>query len=165
MRKQGLAGGARPSMICCLAITSRHFPRPLNVAVIGASAVGKNRKVDYARSLHPPDAYHYVSASSERALIYYERDNPDVFKHRVVIFAEADSLPEEGAAASAIRSLIIDSSMMYQVTEKNAGGTFKTNTIRKNGPTGFITTRTKPLSHQHPSLPTYVRHGARKELE
>lgn len=149
MRAQGLAGDTRPSMICYLAIASRHFGRPLNVSVIGTSAVGKNRKVDYARALHPPGACHFVSASSPKALIYSGRDDEDVFKHRMIVWAEADSIPEDGPGASAIRSLVFDSEMIYEVTEKGEDGRYRANQVRKNGPTGLITTRTRPLSPQH----------------
>ena len=148
MREQGLAGDTRASMTCYIAITSRHFRRPFNVAVIGTSSIGKNRKVDYARHLHPPDACHFVSASSERALIYHGWEDEEVFKNRVIIWAEADSMPEDGAAASAIRALVFDSEMVYEVTEK-VNGKFTTRTIRKQGPTGLITTRTESLPHQH----------------
>jgi hypothetical protein len=47
-------------------------------------------------------AFYLVRASSPRALVY----NAEQFQHRIVIITEVDSLPEEGPAASAIRSLM-----------------------------------------------------------
>ena len=55
-----------------------------------------------------------VRASSPRALVY----NQEEFTHRSVIFSEADSLPEDGPAASAMRSLMTDREMSYEVVEK-----------------------------------------------
>ena len=40
----------------------------------------------------------------------------------MVILTEADSLPEEGPAASAMRSLMSDAAMEYEVVEKDDGG-------------------------------------------
>jgi hypothetical protein len=65
----------------------------------------------------------------------------------VVIFAEADSIPDDGAAASAIRSLVSDGELSYDVVE-NHGGALVTRHIQKPGPTGLITTSTKPLPYQ-----------------
>ena len=85
-----------------------------------------------------------VKASSPRALVY----NDEVFTHRIVIMTEADSLPEDGPAASAIRSLMSDHEMSYEVVEKGQDGEFTTRRIHKIGPTGLITTSTAPLGPQ-----------------
>ena len=139
MRAMGLAGDTRPSMLAYVAITSRHLGRPINLSVVGASSSGKNQKVQYAQDLHPKEAVHYVSASSERALIYSKEN----FQHRVVIMGEADSLPDDGPAASAIRTLIQENQMVYEVVVE-----FQTKRIVKEGPTGLITTSIRPLKPQ-----------------
>jgi hypothetical protein len=69
------------------------------------------------------------------------------FKHRVVIFAEADSIPDEGPAGSAVRALAADNQLVYEVVEKK-GEKYETRRIQKEGPTGLITTSTKKLPHQ-----------------
>ena len=58
--------------------------------------------MDAALELLPSEAYYLERAGSARALIYSEED----FAHRVVVVGEADSIPEDGPAASAIRSRI-----------------------------------------------------------
>ena len=39
------------------------------------------------------------------------------FTHRIVIFTEADSLPEDGPAVSAMRSLLSDRETSYEAIE------------------------------------------------
>ena len=71
------------------------------------------------------------------------------YEHKVVVFWEADSIPDDGPAASAIRALAEDSEMAYDVVEKDARtGKFVTRHIRKRGPTGLVTTSTKSLAPQ-----------------
>ena len=85
-----------------------------------------------------------VRASSPRALVYNEEE----FTHRTVIMTEVDSMPEDGPAASAIRSLMSDGEMIYEVVEKGEDGRHQTRKIRKPGPTGLVTTSTRPLGDQ-----------------
>jgi hypothetical protein len=93
----------------------------------------------------PADASYLEKAESARALIYNDED----FQHRIVVVAEADSIPEDGPAASANRSIAADHTMAYDVVERNAKtGRFETRRIVKAGPTGLITTSTKPLGTQ-----------------
>jgi hypothetical protein len=145
MRACGYAGDLRPPTLLYVAMTSRHLERPMNVAVVSQSAAGKNRTVDAAAELMPPEALHVVKAGSPHALIYTDAD----FKERVVIFSEADSIPDEGAAASAVRSLAEDNRMEYDVTERDPKThKFVTRRVIKEGPTGLITTSTRSLAHQ-----------------
>lgn len=66
-----------------------------------------------------------------------------------MIFAEADSIPDEGPAAAAIRSLASDNVFAYDVPEQNPETKkFETRRINKPGPTGLITTSTRSLQHQ-----------------
>jgi MarR family len=115
------------------------------VGVVAPSAAGKNRAVDEAVALMPPEAVYTIKAGSPRALIYCNED----FQHRVIVVAEADSIPEDGPAATAIRSLAADNCMAYDVVEKHPKtGRFETRHIEKPGPTGLITTSTKSLGEQ-----------------
>ena len=93
----GYAGDPRPPLITYIALTSRLLDDPLKLAYISASAAGKNAAVDASLPLFPDSAYYVIKASSPRALIY----NEEIFSHRTVILTEADSLPEDGPAASA----------------------------------------------------------------
>ena len=145
MQKWGYAGDARPPKLAYVAMTSRLLERPQNVGYVAQSAAGKNRAVDAALQLMPEDAYYLEKAGSARALIYSQ----EAFQHRVVVVADADSIPEDGPAASAIRSLAADNCMEYEVVEKHPKtGRFETRKIRKPGPTGLITTSTRSLATQ-----------------
>jgi hypothetical protein len=140
----GYAGDTRPAIMAYVAISSRLLRSPLNLAYISQSSAGKNAAVDAALPFVPETNYYLVRASSPRALIY----NDEEFTNRIVILTEADSLPEDGPAASAMRSLMSDGEMSYEVTEKGEDGQHHTRKIVKKGPTGLITTSTKPLGDQ-----------------
>jgi hypothetical protein len=141
----GYAGDTSPAQLCYVAITSRQLVRPVNLALVALSAAGKSAAVDAAVALHPDEAVFVLRAGSARALVYSDES----FEHRTVIVSEADSIPEDGPAASALRSLAADNVMEYDVVEKNPEtGRFETRHIRKPGPTGLITTSTKGLRTQ-----------------
>ncbi len=145
MRARGYAGDVRPSQLVYIAATSRFLERPQNIAVIAQSASGKNRSVDEALAFIPPEEVYTEKAGSARALIYTDED----FQHRVIFVAEADSIPEDGPAASAVRALAADNEMTYDVVERNAKTErFETRHIIKPGPTGLITTSTRSLGTQ-----------------
>jgi hypothetical protein len=144
----GFAGDPSPAMLAYVAFTSRLLPRPLCFSFVAPSSAGKSEAVRAAMSLFPSDAYVRIDASSERAFIYKDRDDNKSYQNRTLVVGEADSIPDDGAAASALRSLISDGELNYDVCEKAADGGFKTNRITKNGPTGFITTGTRSLPSQ-----------------
>jgi hypothetical protein len=145
MQQRGYAGDVTPAKMIYVALTSRLLERPQNVGVVAPSAAGKNRAVDEAVALMPPEAVYTIKAGTPRALIYCNEN----FQHRVIVVAEADSIPEDGPAATAIRSLAADNSMAYDVVEKHPKtGRFETRHIEKPGPTGLITTSTKSLGEQ-----------------
>lgn len=141
----GFAGNLIPAKLVYIAMTSRLLPRPLNISLIAPSAAGKNAAIDAALDLMPASAYHLEGAGSARALIYGDAD----YEHKTVIVAEADSIPEDGPAASAVRALATDNRMEYDVVERDSEtGKFTVRHIVKPGPTGLITTSTKPLGEQ-----------------
>jgi len=144
IRATGFAGDTRPAMMSYFAITSRLLRAPMNLAYISQSASGKNAGVDASLPFFPETAYYLIRASSPLALVY----NDEQFTHRTVILTEADSLPEDGPAASAVRSLMSDGEMTYEVVEKGDEGKHHVRKIVKPGPTGLITTSTKPLGDQ-----------------
>lgn len=141
----GYAGDLRPAELVYVAATSRLLERPQNIAVVSQSAAGKNATVDAALELIPPEEVHIEKAGSARALIYSDAN----FAHKVVLVEEAESIPEDGPAASAVRSLAADNKMAYDVVEKNPmSGRYETRHIEKAGPTGLITTSTRSLGEQ-----------------
>lgn len=147
IRAMGYAGSTIPVEANVLMITSRLLPRPMNGANISQSSSGKTKALDTALAFHPPSAYYKVDAGSERILIY----NAESFENKMVIFSEADSLPEDGPGAAALRAIITDNKMSYETVVKakgKDGESFKTQKIEKKGPTGCITTSTRHLREQ-----------------
>ncbi len=141
----GYAGDTRAPKTVYVSLTSRCLRRPLNLALIAPSAAGKNAAVDAPLPLFAPTAYVVVKAGSPRALIYGEQD----FAQRIVIVSEADSIPEDGPPASAVRALAADNQLAYDVVERDEEtGKWGVRHIVRPGPTGLITTSTKPLKEQ-----------------
>jgi DNA-binding transcriptional ArsR family regulator len=145
MRANGYAGKLEPAQLVYVAFTSRLLEHPISLALVGDPAAGKNATLDAALALVPLKAVYEFTASSPTALVYTDED----FQHRIVIFKEADSIPDRGPAASAIRALADGSTLRYEVTIRGARtGGFETVRIQKAGPTGLITTSTCPLPPQ-----------------
>jgi hypothetical protein len=145
MQQRGYAGDVTPPLLGYLAFTSRLLDRPINLSYVAPSAAGKNRAVDEAKAFMPAEAYYEIDAGSDRALIYTDED----YQRRVVVFGEADSIPDDGAAASAVRNLAAKNYLAYDVVEKDPRtGQHQTRHIVKPGPTGLVTTSTKSLAHQ-----------------
>ena len=152
IRGLGFGGDIRPAKIVYLAATSRLLEMrdgamPVHLLLLGSSSSGKSYTLHVALSLFPADAQHTISAGSPRTIIYDDSD----LQHRVLIFGEADSLPagEDNPAASAIRNLLQDHSLHYDVTIRDAvTGDFVVRTVDKPGPTVLITTSTRPLGTQ-----------------
>ena len=93
----------------------------------------------------PPTAYVLMQAGSATALIYTDEG----FEHKILIVGEADSIPEDGPVASAVRSIVTDSRMEYHVTERDPDtARFVVRLVVKEGPTGLITTSTRSLKAQ-----------------
>ncbi len=145
IRAGGYAGSLDPTILAYVALTSRLLSHPLNMAFIAPSAAGKNRAIDAARALIPDDAVYEIKAGSARALIY----NDASFQHRVVLFSEADSIPDDGPAASAVRSIASDNELSYEVVERDeTTGQHHVRIIKKLGPTALMTTSTRSLRNQ-----------------
>lgn len=178
LQEGGYGGDLRPALLTYLAMTSRLLAMrdgsmPAHVLLIGPASAGKSYTVRSASRLLPRSAYHVIDAGSPRALIY---ENVDL-RHRVLIFGEADSLPvgEDNPAASAIRNLLQDHRLHYSVTARSSrSGNYKTQHIKKAGPTVLITTSTRRLGDQLESRlfivevrddQSQVREALRKQAE
>jgi len=149
---RGYGGEPRAPMIAYIAATSRVLAMrpgslPVHLLLTGSPSAGKNYAWSVARSLLPKEAWHAIDAGSPRVLIY----DPAPLRHRVVVFAEADSLPsgEDNPAASALRNTLQDHYLHYGVVVKDPDtGRYKTQEIVKPGPTVLITTATRRLGEQ-----------------
>jgi hypothetical protein len=145
MRANGYVGDLTPALLAYVALTSRVMERPMNLAFVANPSAGKNAMIDAALALMPPEAYYEFSAASPTSIIYTSGH----FKHRVVLFREADSIPDDGSAASAVRALAEDNTLQYEVTGVNPNtGKFETRKITKPGPTRLITTSMRGLRPQ-----------------
>ena len=118
-----------------------------HLLLIGPPSAGKSYTVNVVLGLFPDFAHHEVDAGSPKVLIY--DDHP--LSHRVIVFGEADSLPagEDNPAASAIRNLLQDGYLHYDVVVKEEGsGTFVVQKVSKPGPTVLFTTAVRQLGAQ-----------------
>jgi hypothetical protein len=148
----GYGGDRSVPMTVYLAATSRLLlmrpgAMPVHALLIGPASAGKSYALGTALSLVPPEAVVSIDAGSPRALIYDDRS----LEHRVLVFGEADSLPssEDNPAASAVRTLLQENRLRYDVTcEDRENGGYAVRHIDKPGPTVCITTSTKSLGPQ-----------------
>jgi hypothetical protein len=150
--RDGYGGDPTCPLIVYLAATTRLLPigrgtMPAHTLILGSSSSGKNAALDAGLRTIPADAVVRIDAGSPRVLIYDER----ALEHRVVVFAEADSLPgsEDNPAASAIRNLAQDGHLHYDVTVRDSEtGGYKVHHITKPGPSVLLTTSIHPLGRQ-----------------
>jgi energy-coupling factor transporter ATP-binding protein EcfA2 len=152
IRGLGYGGDLKPALIAYLAATSRLLAMregsmPVHLLLTGPSSSGKSYTVNLIKKLLPEAAHHTVDAGSPRTVIYNDAD----LQHRLLVFGEADSLPggEDNPAASAIRNLLQDHSLHYEVTIRDPDtGDFTVRKVEKPGPTVLITTSTRSLGAQ-----------------
>ncbi len=123
IKRLGYGGEIRPALIVYLAATSRLLKlragsMAVHVILIGPPSAGKSWTIRSVLQLLPENAYHVIDAGSDRVFIY----DPEPLKHRVLVFGEADSLPtsEDNTAASALRNLLQDNYLHYDVVERSA---------------------------------------------
>ena len=151
-RAMGYGGDLAVPTIVYVALTSRLLAMrlgsmPVHLLLMGQPSAGKSYAVRCALALLPEDAAVLIDAGSPRSLIYCDAE----LRHRVLVFGEADSLPssEDNPAASAVRNLLQDHHLSYDVTvEDHTVGGFKVRHIRKPGPTVLITTAVHRLGEQ-----------------
>ncbi|MFC2058815.1 hypothetical protein ACFLTS_04130 [Chloroflexota bacterium] len=152
IRELGYGGDIKPALITYLAVTSRLLvmrpgAMPVHLLLTGPSSGGKSYTLGVIKTLMPPQGYHVIDAGSPRVLIYDESP----LEHKALVFGEADSLPagEDNPAASAIRNLLQDHHLHYEVTirDKETGG-YIAKKINRDGPTVLITTSIRPLGNQ-----------------
>jgi len=147
-----LGGDIRPALLTYLAATSRLLDlRPGAMAchalLQGPPSAGKNTTLSAVQRLLPAEAMVVIGAASPHVLIYGAFD----LRHKALFVGEADSLPagEDNPAASAVRNLLTDGYLHYDVVVPDrATGTFVVRRIERAGPTVLLTTATRPLGAQ-----------------
>ena len=120
-----------------LALVSRLLEKIVSVAVKGPSSGGKSHLAKQVMSFFPDDCFVSLTAMGEKALLYTERD----LRNKMLVLMEAAGLSGE-FQEYVIRVLLSEGFLEYEVTEKSQDG-LKNIVIRKEGPTGFITTTTR----------------------
>jgi hypothetical protein len=109
--------------------------------VKGPSSAGKSFTVEKVLEFYPEDAYHFLTAMSERALAYSE----EPLARRFLILAEAAGMSGE-FQTYLIRSLLSEGQLRYETVEKTADG-IKARIIERQGPTGLVVTTTRTRLH------------------
>lgn len=134
-------GERKNAKLLYLAMTSRLLDKPISVAVKGPSSGGKSHLVKQTTTFFPQSAYWSFSGMSERTLFYTE----EPLSHRHLILSEAAGMGGE-FQDYVIRTLLSEGFLEYEVVEKTAEG-LRPRRLRKEGPTGFITTTTREKLH------------------
>jgi hypothetical protein len=132
-----LVGEDRNATLLYLALTSRLLEKIVSVAVKGPSSAGKSYLVKKVLGFFPESACWFFSGMSEKTLFYTE----EPLSHRHLFFAEAAGVGGE-FQDYIIRTLLSEGFLEYEFVEKTAEG-LRPRRLRKEGPTGFITTTTR----------------------
>jgi hypothetical protein len=140
LRNGGFAGSTNVPKVVYLATVTRLFKRPVSVGVLGASSAGKSFAIERGLAFHPPEAFVYMTAMSEKALIYL--DEP--LEHRVLVVAESAGLSGD-FLAYAVRSLLSEGKLEYVYTDFDRR---RTRRISKPGPTGLILSTAGSVDHE-----------------
>jgi hypothetical protein len=143
LRDCGVAGESRTARLLYLALNSRHLPEKqlVNVVVKGPSSAGKSHLVESVLRFFPEEAYHMLTAMSERALAYSE----EPLSHRFLVLAEAAGMSGE-FQTYLVRSLLSEGRLRYETVEKTSEGP-RPRLIEREGPTGLIVTTTRLKLH------------------
>ena len=142
----GLVGERTTAQLIYLVLTSRLLERPVSLGVKGTSSAGKSFLVETVSRFFPPDAVIAMTAMSQRALVYNDKD----FAHRALVLYEVVGLREgveDDLTSYFMRSLLSEGRIVYPVTVKGKDGGYTTKTITKEGPTGLVFTTTRARIH------------------
>jgi hypothetical protein len=137
----GVVGEDRATKIIFLALVSRLLDRPVSIAVKGPSSGGKSFVVESTLKFFPSQAFHALTAMSERALAY----SNEPLRHRHLVIYEAAGMNSE-FATYLIRSLLSEGRLRYETVEKTNDG-LEARLIEREGPTGLIVTTTSLRLH------------------
>ena len=128
IREKGMVREKRLTQGIYLSLVTSLLGNLVNVAIKGDSSSGKSYAVKSVLKYFPPEVYYELTSATEKGLIYSQED----FKNRFIIIAEAVGL--HGTFLDyIIRSLISEKAIQHQT---------KNGLLKKEGPTGFITTTT-----------------------
>jgi hypothetical protein len=137
----GLVGERRVAKLIYLAVTSRLLDRPVSIAVKGPSSGGKSFTVESVLRFFPGEAFHALTAMSDRALAF----STEPLKHRHLVIYEAAGMASD-FGSYLIRSLLSEGRLRYQTVEKTRDG-LQQKVLEREGPTGLIVTTTSERLH------------------
>jgi hypothetical protein len=137
----GLVGERRVAKLIYLAVTSRLLDCPISIAVKGPSSGGKSFTVDSVLRFFPREAFHALTAMSDRALAY----STEPLKHRHLVIYEAAGMVSD-IGSYLIRSLLSEGRLLYKTVEKTRDG-LQEKILEREGPTGLIVTTTRVRLH------------------
>lgn len=141
IKRSGLVGEQRVATLLFLAMISRILMKPVSVVVKGPSSAGKSNVVEKVLAFFPESAYYCLTGMSDRALAY----SREPLSHRMLVIYEAAGISGE-MATYMLRSLLSEGRIDYETVKKTAEG-MKTERIRRDGPTGLISTTTALSLH------------------
>ena len=137
LEKCRLVGETKNAKLLYLAMTSRLLEKIVSVAIKGPSSAGKSYLVKQVMGFFPESACWFFSGMSEKTLFYTE----EPLAHRHIVLSEAAGVGGE-FQDYVIRTLLSEGFLEYEFVEKTSEG-LRARRLRKEGPTGFITTTTR----------------------
>ncbi|MHB1414033.1 MAG: hypothetical protein ACYC1C_02180 [Chloroflexota bacterium] len=144
LRKHGVVGQEKVGQLLYLAFTSRLLDYPVSVVLKGPSSVGKSYVVRKVSDFFPPSAFYEATSMSPKALHYIDES----FEHRMLVFAEKEGISSE--VEYLLRTLVSEGHLRHITVSTEKG--LRPLVLDKEGPTGLITTTTRP--HLHPENET-----------
>jgi hypothetical protein len=138
----GLVGETVNAMLLYLALISRMFDKVVSVVVKGVSSGGKSFTVQSVLTFFPVGGYMVQTTMSDKSMFYDEED----FKHKHLIIYEAPGMDSE-MVSYLVRTLLSEGCIVHKTTERDENQNWVGRTIRKDGPTGLITTTTQAALH------------------
>jgi hypothetical protein len=143
--RRGVIGEEQGIRISLLSATSRMcLQQALSMLRRGAAAAGKNYVLERVFGYLPPDSVIRITMASATSFFYYDIDNEDSLKGKVIYVAEAAAIAEKNGVENPVtiilRCLISDGRIDHMVTMTTPDGVRATIRIRKNGPVAVALT-------------------------
>ncbi len=124
-----------------LALGSRFLKHPASIAMKGPSSCGKSFLTEQVLRFFPPSAYCTLTATSEKGLAYWE----EPLEHRFIVLLEA--IPLHGEMANYLNRTLQSEGYISYLTVASTDDGPRSLWIRRQGPTGLITTTTEMNLH------------------
>ena len=137
--KTGLVGEENNRLLMFLVFTSRLREQPLHIISLGASGTGKTYLQEKIAELIPEEHKLEITALSENALYYFEREE---LKNKLVLIEDLDGAQDD-KILYAIRELMSKKRISKTIPIKDSKGNLKTVTLTVEGPICLAGTTTR----------------------